>query len=120
MAALRTLLSERVGGRWTQSEFERKLLGVLRSAGLPMPVPQFEVALPGGRRAFLDFAWPDLWLAIEADSFRHHSSRRDWSRDHARNSVLISLGWRILPVTWDDLTARPDDLVALLQRARAA
>jgi very-short-patch-repair endonuclease len=76
--------------------------------------------LLGGRRAYLDFAWPELRLAIEANSYRHHASRRDWSRDHVRNNAVIALGWRILPVTWDELTERPDDVVALLRRARAA
>ena len=62
----------------------------------------------------------DLRLGIEADSYRHHASRRDWARDHVRNNVLTSLGWRILAVTWDDMVRRPDAVVALLQRARAA
>jgi very-short-patch-repair endonuclease len=119
-AALGALLDVRRGRRWTQSEFERRLLGLVRQAGLPQPVPQFEVTLPDRRRAFLDFAWPELRVAVEADSYRHHASRRDWARDHTRNNVLTSLGWRILPVTWDDMVERPGQLVDLLQRARAA
>ena len=119
--ALASLLAERSAApRWTQSEFERRLRRLVTSAGLPPPVPQFEVALPDGRRAFLDFAWPDLRLGIEADSYRHHASRGDWARDHVRNNGLISLGWRILAVTWDDMVQRPDGVVALLHRARAA
>jgi very-short-patch-repair endonuclease len=78
------------------------------------------VPLPNGRRAFLDFAWPDLRLGVEADGYRHHASRVDWARDHTRNNALTSLGWRILPVTWEDMVHRPDQLVALLRRARAA
>jgi very-short-patch-repair endonuclease len=54
-----------------------------------------------------DFAYPDALLALEADSYRHHSSLSDWSRDRARNNELVALGWRILPVTFDDLRARP-------------
>jgi len=120
-AALTDLLTDRRNRpRWTQSEFERRLLALFRRAALPLPVPQFEVPLPGGRRAFLDFAWPDLRLGLEADSYRHHSGRLAWARDHTRNSVLVSLGWRILPVTWDDMVERPDELVALVRRAHAA
>lgn len=118
---LAALLDARSGlQRWTQSEFERRLLALLGAAGLPLPVPQFEVRLPDGRRAFLDFAWPELRLALEADSYRHHAARQDWARDHVRNNLLIAVGWRILPVTWDDLVGRPADVVALCRRARAA
>ena len=118
---LSPLLAVRGGGpRWTQSEFERRLLRLVEHAGLPPLVRQFEVRLPGGRRAFIDLAWPELRLGLEAHSFRHHSSRSDWSRDNTRNNLVTSLGWRILPVTWDDMIEHPDDLVHLLWRARAA
>jgi very-short-patch-repair endonuclease len=120
-AALGKLLAVRSAGpRWTQSEFERRLLALLRRSGLPLPVPQYEVRLPDGRRALLDFAWPDLRLALEADSYRHHAGRLAWARDHTRNTAVVSLGWRIVPVTWDDLAVTPDELVALLRRAHAA
>ena len=107
------------GPRWTQSEFERRLYALLRGAGLPMPVPQFEVVLPDGRRVFLDFAWADVRLALEAQSYRHHAGRLAWSRDQTRTALLTSMGWRVLPVTWEDLGA-PDALIATVCRARAA
>jgi very-short-patch-repair endonuclease len=120
-AALGAMLATRSSApRWTQSEFERRLLALLRRAGVPLPVPQFEVVLPTGRRAFLDFAWPNVRLALEANSYRHHAGRLAWSRDHTRNSAVIALGWRIVPVTWEDLVAAPDELLALVLRARAA
>lgn len=119
-AALGELLAQREGRRWTQSEFERRLLRLVVAVGLPPPIPQYEVRLADGRRAFLDFAWPELRLGLEAESYRHHAGRLAWGRDHTRNALLVAEGWRVLPVTWDDLTERPDDLVALLRRARAA
>lgn len=119
--ALADLLLARSGEpRWTQSQFERRLLALVTGAGLPALVPQFEVSLPDGRRAFIDFAWPDLRLGLEADSYRHHSSRVDWSRDHTRNILIVSLGWRLLPVTWEYMVDRPGELIATLTRARAA
>ena len=120
-AGLARLLTVRENApRWTQSEFERRLLALLRGAGLALPVPQFEVVLPDGHRVFLDFAWPDLRLALEADSYRHHAGRLAWSRDRTRNSMLTSLGWRIVPVTWEDIVTRPGELVALVRRGLAA
>ncbi len=121
VAALAALLRVRAGAaRWTQSQFERRLFALLRRSGLPLPVPQFEVVLPGGRRAFLDYGWPDIRLALEADSYRHHAGRLAWSRDHTRNRLVVSVGWRIVSVTWTDLVDAPEELIATLRRARAA
>ncbi|HJV08701.1 MAG TPA: hypothetical protein VJ653_03445 [Acidimicrobiales bacterium] len=121
VAALAALLGARSGVvRWTQSEFERRLFGLLRTANLPLPVPQYEVVLPEGRRVYLDFGWPEERLALEAQSYRHHAGRLAWSRDQARTAILTSMGWRVLPVTWTDLVDAPDDLIATLRRARAA
>lgn len=80
-----------------------------------MPLSQFVVVLPSGRRVVLDYAYPDDLLALEADSYRHHSSRTDWCRDHVRNRWLMAIGWRILPVTWDDL-AEPGEMIGAVRR----
>lgn len=96
-----------------ESAFERRLLALLATAGLPLPVAQFEVRLPGGGEARLDFAYPAHRLAVEADSYRYHSSKRDWARDHTRNRALTAAGWRILPVTWDDLDSPAEFLAAV-------
>jgi very-short-patch-repair endonuclease len=116
--ALADLLANRTGARpRSHSEFERRLVNAIRLAGLPAPQTQYEVALPGGRRAFLDVAYPEVMLAIEADSYRHHSSRTDWGRDRTRNRLLIALGWRILPVTWDDLVPDPAEVLSMIARS---
>lgn len=83
---LADLLVARLDGRPRMtSEFERRLFALLTAAGLAPPRAQYEVILPGGRRVVLDYAYPDDLLALEADSYRHHSSRTDWGRDHIRN-----------------------------------
>lgn len=120
-AALGHLLAVRAGAtRWTQSEFERQLLRLLAGSDVVLPVPQFEVVLPDGTRVYLDFAWPDVRVAMEAQSYRHHGGRLAWSRDQARLAVVASLGWRIIPVTWEDVIQSPRELVATVLRARAA
>jgi len=114
---LASLLEDRTGAQpRSQSEFERRLLAALKRGGLPVPQTQYEVALPGGRRAFLDFAYPEVKLGLEADSYRHHSSRIDWGRDHTRNRLLTAVGWRILPVTWDDLVSDSAGLLLVIAR----
>jgi very-short-patch-repair endonuclease len=113
---LARLLQERAGGKpRSTSDFERRFFRILRQGGLPLPVPQFPVHLPTGRPAAIDYAYPDVLLAIECDSYLHHSSKRDWARDHTRNALLVSMGWRVLPVTWQDLE-EPDRLLALVGR----
>jgi very-short-patch-repair endonuclease len=119
-ALLTVLLADAArDGRRPESELERRLWELLRQLPGPPPVAQYEVRLPGGRRARLDIAYPDIRLAIEADSYAHHSSASDWASDHTRRNALIAAGWRILPVTWDDVSHDPDAVLELVQRARA-
>jgi very-short-patch-repair endonuclease len=86
------------------SVFERRVLRMLRRAGLPEPVLQYRVRKLGRLLAVVDFAYPTLHLAIEADGYRWHSGRTRWKHDRRRNNELTLLGWRILHITWDDLT----------------
>lgn len=67
--------------------------------------------------ARLDFAYPEILLAIEADGFRHHGDKAGWNRDLARRNALTALGWRVIHVTWDDLRERPREIVRHLREA---
>ena len=101
-----------------ESVLESKLLAILRSAGLPAPVAQPEVALPGGTCARLDFAYPDRMVAIEADGYRWHGNAASWRTDLARRNQLTRLGWRTLHFTWRDVRSRrPDHIVEKIGRA---
>jgi very-short-patch-repair endonuclease len=115
--ALGALLDQRLTAlRPSESQFEVSLGRALRRRRLPPPVPQFRVRLPNGRIARVDFAYPDVLLAIEADSYRYHSSLSAWSRDRVRHNELVALGWRVLPVTFTDLQADPDAVVDQVAR----
>ncbi|HMC08226.1 MAG TPA: type IV toxin-antitoxin system AbiEi family antitoxin domain-containing protein, partial [Actinomycetota bacterium] len=106
--SLLALLDERSGtSRPARSPFERLLWKALCDHGLPVPEREFPVRLPEGRMAYLDLAYPQALLAIEADSYLHHSTLTDWSRDRLRNNELLTLGWRVLPVTFVDLRRSP-------------
>jgi very-short-patch-repair endonuclease len=109
---LRELLSARDPAMApTESQLELLLVRALRATKAPDPVRQYIVETPTGRIR-LDFAYPDVKLAIEADGLRWHSSRADLQRDRARANQLVQLGWRILTFTWDDLTRRPAEVGA--------
>jgi very-short-patch-repair endonuclease len=118
---LSDLLAKRQGrARHTDSELQRRLERILRTAGLPPPELEFPVALGNGRMAYLDMAFPEQLLAIEADSYLHHSTLTDWSHDHVRNSDLVELGWRILPVTSPELKTDPQGVIDKIARALGA
>jgi very-short-patch-repair endonuclease len=55
----------------------------------------------------LDFAWTDLWFAVECEGFEIHGNRLAWKRDRRRVAALERAGWRIMVVTWDDVTRHP-------------
>jgi very-short-patch-repair endonuclease len=89
-----------------ESEREAMLLRALRDAGLPAPVPQFEIHDDGGTVvARVDAAYPWARLAIEYDSYLHHGGRAKHVSDLARRNALTALGWRIVHVTAADLRA---------------
>jgi very-short-patch-repair endonuclease len=115
--SLRFLLEERLAASLPhESQFEAALDRVLRRNKLPSPSPQFRVRLPSGRTARLDFAYPEVGLAVEADSYRYHSSLTAWSRDRARNNELIAMGWRVLPVTFAELRDDPESVAEQIAR----
>lgn len=100
---LRVLVDERDPATApTQSVLEDALRRVLRAAGLPEPVRQYEVA--GGR---LDFAYPQLRLGIEADSRIWHGGRSDVQRNTDKANRLVAHGWRVLHFTWSDVRRHP-------------
>jgi len=72
---------------------------MLRAAGLPEPEAQYEIHAAGRLVARVDFAYPELLLAIEVDGYRWHSARHHLDRDRDRRNDLTELRWRILHIT---------------------
>ncbi len=109
---LRALLAARPDGEArAESPLELDLQGLLDRAGLEGWHPQIWVS---GVR--VDVAFPESRLALQFDSYLHHSSRSDWARDHARSSALVAAGWRVLPITLEDLRSERE-LVARIRQA---
>jgi very-short-patch-repair endonuclease len=96
-----------------------KVWRLLVGSGLPRPVRQHQVEIDG-KRYRLDFAWPSFRVAVEADGFAAHGARRMVFRaDRRRSANLVSAGWRVVPVTWDDASARSAEWLARLGRTMA-
>ena len=100
------------------SRFERKLQEVLAEYGLPA-VREHWVRLDNGTLRRIDFAFPEVMLAVEADSYRHHSSLPDWEADRIRNNELVAIGWSVVSVTYLDLVTNPAAVADQIARALA-
>ena len=106
---LRAVLDHRaLGTRRPDSVLEPRMARLLRDAGLPSP--DFQHAVRRGRRlvARVDFAYPDVRLALEVDGWTAHSSRRSFQSDLERQNALVAMGWTVLRFTWADVVRRPD------------
>ena len=107
------------------SKLEGRTWRMIRTSELPEPIRQLRVDVTGRRWYRIDFAWPELLVAVEAEGFEWHGSRARWKADRIRVAALERLGWRVLIVTWDDVTMRPRETLdriamALTERARLA
>ena len=105
----RLLTAQAPGERPLESRLEVRLARLLRTSGLPVAARQHPVS-----RYRLDFAWPALLVACECDGFEHHGARLAWKRDRARLAAIEAAGWRVVHVTWDDVTRRPEQTLERL------
>jgi very-short-patch-repair endonuclease len=100
---------------FTRSEAERKLKALLRSARLPMP--RMNVRRAGWE---VDAVWDDQRLVVEVDGYRSHGTRPQFERDRTKDGQLLLAGYRVLRVTWRQLTHEPEVVVATIAAALAA
>lgn len=96
-----------------ESVLESRFMVLCFNAGLPRPVPQWEVKDAAGRVLFrLDFAWPELGAYVETDGrdkydvlLRPGERPSDVIFRQARREELVRgmTGWRGMRVVWDDV-----------------
>jgi very-short-patch-repair endonuclease len=111
-ALLRTL---EVEPRMTRSEGERRLVAVMRRAGLPMP--QTNVRVVGHE---VDALWPEQRLVVEVDGIDAHGiTHAQFERDRARDASLVAAGYRVIRVTWRQLRHEPELVAARIAAALA-
>ena len=99
----------------TRSEAERRLLALIRRAGLPTPRTNVEV-----RGHEVDLYWPEQRLVVEFDGWAYHSTRAAFERDRLKDAELQLAGERVIRVTHRQLTRRPEALVARFATGLAA
>jgi very-short-patch-repair endonuclease len=117
---LRELLQDRSPGlALTASERERLLFKMLRRHGFPEPIAQFEIRDADGRLVGRpDFAYPELKIAIEYDSYQEHTGKLALVRDSARRNAIVARGWAPITATAQDLRSGGHQLASDLHMAR--
>ena len=103
-AKLRALLAK--AAPFTRSDLEAKVLAEMRRKGLP--APRVNLIVDGYE---VDFAWPDLRVIAELDSYVTHGSQQAFERDRARDRRLTIAGWSVVRLTNE---GGVDDLSRLL------
>jgi hypothetical protein len=98
----------------TRSEAERRMLALCQRAGLPRPVVG---ARPCGFP--VDFLWPPAQLVVEVDGLTFHGHRRAFENDRRRDQILVAAGYRVIRVTWRQITHEPLAVIARLAQALA-
>jgi very-short-patch-repair endonuclease len=111
----RIITDELAGPAFTRSEAERRMLDLIRAAGLPTPRVNAHIA-----GLEVDLSWPDPRLVVEIDGFGFHASRAAFERDRRRDAELQARGWRVARVTWRRISGEPEQTVALLRRLLSA
>jgi hypothetical protein len=84
-------------------------------AGLPVPIPQFDVVADGNWLGRVDLAWPDAKVIVEYEG-GYHFADGQIVRDEARYRRLVAAGWRVIRLAAHDLR----DMDAAVERIRAA
>jgi hypothetical protein len=94
---------------------ESRALRLIERAGLPAPVAELRAGQDGQYR--LDFAYADIWFAIEVDGYAWHFTPERVRRDHARRRDLQRQGWTLQVYTWQEVVGQPAHVMAEIAAA---
>jgi len=103
------------GATVTRSLLERRFLALIDAHRLPRPAVNRI-----GPEGELDARWPDQRLVVECDGFAAHGTREAFEADRARDRELIVAGWRVIRITWRQLTDDADVIARQLARLLAS
>ena len=114
-AALRAVVRASIPDHKLESMLELDLGKLLARAGTPPPALQYELVCTDGTDVRLDFAWPELRIAVEADGHRWHATRRRLERDRARRRSIQASGWSHYAYGYGDVHDHPTETIAELR-----
>ena len=99
----------------TRSEAERRLIELIRKAGLPHPLTKVRIG-----KWEVDVYWPEQKLVVEVDGFAFHSTHAAFERDRVKATELAAAGLRLARVTWRQIAREPEAVIARLAGALSA
>jgi very-short-patch-repair endonuclease len=114
MGRLDRILHQKGGPRRSRSWAERRLLYLVRQAGLPVPLTN---RMLNGFQ--VDAVWPDHRLVVEVDSWGFHRGRTAFAADRARDAVHVAAGYRVIRFTAEQLEHQPLIVIGQLSAALA-
>lgn len=84
---------------------------------------EYELPRPTMNAPILDYQadahWPGTNLIVELDSYGFHSDRRTFESDRLRDAELMLAGYRVVRVTYRQLTRQPQALASRLRNLLA-
>jgi very-short-patch-repair endonuclease len=104
--------AHRPDGDRSRSDFEERVVELCDRAGFPRP--RVNARLAGLE---VDVSWPDLRVAVEADSFAYHRTRAAFERDRERDAILTADGFLVHRFTERQLAEAPETVVAAIRRS---
>ncbi|MDQ2895411.1 MAG: type IV toxin-antitoxin system AbiEi family antitoxin domain-containing protein [Actinomycetota bacterium] len=112
---LRAPLADRREPALTANDLEERMLAICREAGLPVPEVNVLLVLPDGGSAIRpDFLWRAHRLIVETDGRRTHRTDQAFEGDRFRDQRVMLAGWRVVRITWRQLTGEPARIRVLL------
>jgi hypothetical protein len=102
-----------------ESAMETRMKQLLRRHGLPTPVFQYVVRDAGRFIARVDAAYPELRIAIEYDSYEHHTGKQAIVRDNDRRNQFRSIAWDLVTFTAADVASDGGHALSALKVARS-
>ena len=111
-AAIKRALEKQrqIGEAVTKSAMERRFLELVDANGLQRPKTN-EPLGPYNP----DAVWRDQRLVVELDSYDIHTTRRAFESDRARDRALTTAGYRVIRISWRQLTREPATIVHQLR-----
>ena len=113
-AAVRRILDKYDHKAIPTSILERRFLALLDAHGLPRPTID-----RCGVHGELDATWHERRLIVECDGFATRGTRAAFERDRAKDRKLVVDGWRVVRITWRQLTTDGEAIAEQLGRLLA-
>lgn len=105
------------GRKEAREAAQRAFLLLCKAHDLPEPVCEYRFDF--GRRFRLDYAWPDLGLAVEQDGGTwisgHHANPKQMASDREKGNIAALLGIRVFHFTPEEM--RTGEAISWLKAA---